>query len=105
MVSPFQAGDHKAPINRRTQRHNKYRTEKNIKRSTKEVQCFTAGLKPVHGANLALHIKANIVELGQKITQSKHQPPTNALRGKTQKKNKYNKDLSKRIKITERKLM
>ena len=27
-VSPFQAGDHKAQINRRTQRHNKHKTEK-----------------------------------------------------------------------------
>ena len=35
-ASPFLAGDHKAQINRRTQRHNKNRTEKN-KRSTKEV--------------------------------------------------------------------
>ena len=34
-VSP--AGDHKAHINRRTQRHNKHKTEKNHKRSTKEV--------------------------------------------------------------------
>ena len=30
-VSPFPAGDHKAQINRRTQRHNKHKTEKNIK--------------------------------------------------------------------------
>ena len=29
-VSPFPAGDHKAQINRRTQRHNKHKTEKNI---------------------------------------------------------------------------
>ena len=27
-VSPFQAGDHKAHINRRAQRHNKHKTEK-----------------------------------------------------------------------------
>ena len=30
-VSPFPAGDHKAQINRRAQRHNKHKTEKNIK--------------------------------------------------------------------------
>ena len=36
-VSPFQAGDHKAHINRRVQRHNKHKTEKKHKRSTKEV--------------------------------------------------------------------
>ena len=27
-VSPFPAGDHKAHINRRTQKHRKYKTEK-----------------------------------------------------------------------------
>ena len=36
-VSPFQAGDHKAHINRRAQRHSKHKTEKAHKRSTKEV--------------------------------------------------------------------
>ena len=40
-VSPFPAGGHKAHINRRTQRHNKHKTEQkhphNKKRSTKEV--------------------------------------------------------------------
>ena len=30
-VSPFQAGDHKAHINRRAQRHSKHKTETNIK--------------------------------------------------------------------------
>ena len=35
-VSPFPAGDHKAHINRRAQRHSKHKTEKN-KISTKEV--------------------------------------------------------------------
>ena len=33
-VSPFPAGDHKAHINRRSQRHNKHKTEKNIKDQT-----------------------------------------------------------------------
>ena len=36
-VSPFPAGDHKAHINRRAQRHNKHKTEQKHKRSTKEV--------------------------------------------------------------------
>ena len=35
--SPFQAGDHKAHINRRAQRHSKHNTEQKHKRSTKEV--------------------------------------------------------------------
>ena len=30
-VSPFPAGDHKAHINRRAQRHSKHKTEKNLK--------------------------------------------------------------------------
>ena len=34
-VSPFPAGDHKAQINRRTQRHSKHKTEQKHKRSTK----------------------------------------------------------------------
>ena len=36
-VSPFPAGDHKACINRRAQRHSKHKTEQKHKRSTKEV--------------------------------------------------------------------
>ena len=35
-VSPFPAGDHKAHINRRAQRHCKHKTEQKNKRSTKE---------------------------------------------------------------------
>ena len=35
-ISPFPAGDHKAHINRRSQRHSKHKTEKH-KTSTKEV--------------------------------------------------------------------
>ena len=52
-VSPFQAGDHKAHINRRAQRHNKHKTEKNIKVPQKKYRLgtvskiFTGGLKPV----------------------------------------------------------
>ena len=36
-ASPFSAGDHKAQINRRAQRHSKHKTEQKHKRSTKEV--------------------------------------------------------------------
>ena len=36
-VSPIPAGDHKAHINRRAQRHNNHKTEKKHKISTKEV--------------------------------------------------------------------
>ena len=36
-VSPFLAGDHKAHINRRAQRHSQHKTEQKHKRSTKEV--------------------------------------------------------------------
>ena len=52
-VSPFPASDKNAHINRRTQRHSKYKTEKTLKihkRSTaleRSVEYFTGGLKPV----------------------------------------------------------
>ena len=53
-VSPFPAGDHKAHINRRAQRHSKHKTEQKHemihKRSTaleRSVKYFTGGLKPV----------------------------------------------------------
>ena len=36
-VSPFPAGDPKAHINRRAQRHSKHKTEQKHERSTKEV--------------------------------------------------------------------
>ena len=51
-VSPFPAGDHKAHINRRSQRHSKHKTEKTLnihKRSTaleRSIKYFTGGLKP-----------------------------------------------------------
>ena len=35
-VSPFPAGDHKAHINRRVQRHSKHKTKQKDKRSTKK---------------------------------------------------------------------
>ena len=52
-VSSFPAGDHKAHISRRAQRHSKHKTEKATKihkRSTAlegSVKYFTGGLKPV----------------------------------------------------------
>ena len=50
-VSPFPAGDHKAQINRRAQRHTKTRQKKRSqKRSTaleRSVKYFTGRLKPV----------------------------------------------------------
>ena len=36
-VSPFPAGDHKAHLNRHSQKHSKHKTEKSHKRSTNEV--------------------------------------------------------------------
>ena len=60
-VSPFPATDHRAQINRRQQRHNKHKTEKKHKRSTKEVPSWNGqqtilleGLNRFHGANLTL---------------------------------------------------
>ena len=43
-VSPFPAGDHKAHVNRRAQRHSKHKTEQKHKRSTKEVQPWNGHL-------------------------------------------------------------
>ena len=40
-VSPFPAGDHKAHINRRTQRQSKHKTEKNIKDPQKKYRLGT----------------------------------------------------------------
>ena len=50
-VSPFPAGDHKAHINRRTQRHSNHKKHiKDPQKSTaleRSVKYFTGGLKPV----------------------------------------------------------
>ena len=40
-VSPFPAGDHKAQINRRAQRHSKHKTEQNIKDPQKKYRLGT----------------------------------------------------------------
>ena len=40
-VSPLPEGDHKAHINRRTQRHSKHKTEKNIKDPQKKYHLGT----------------------------------------------------------------
>ena len=61
-VSPFPAGDHKAHINRRAQRHSKHKTVQKHKRSTKEVPPWNCqqnilleGLNRFNGANLTLN--------------------------------------------------
>ena len=61
-VSPFPAGDHKAHLNRRAQRHSKHKTKTLIKRSTKDVPPWNGqenilleGLNRFHGANLTLN--------------------------------------------------
>ena len=58
-VSPFPAGDHKAQINRHTQRHNKHKMGEKHKRSTstaleRSVKYFTEWLKPLSRRNLTL---------------------------------------------------
>ena len=50
--SPFPAGDHKAHINRQSQRHSKHKTKKikdpqNSTALERSVKYFTGGLKPV----------------------------------------------------------
>ena len=61
-VSPFPAGDQKAQIKRRAQRHNKHKTEKNINDPQKKYRLGTVskiilleGLNRFHGANLTLN--------------------------------------------------
>ena len=61
-VSPFPAGDHKEQINRRAQRHNKHKTEKNIKGPQKKNRFgtvskifFLEGFNQFHDANLTNH--------------------------------------------------
>ena len=51
-VSPFPAGDHKAHINRRAQRHSEYKTEQKHKISTKEVPPWNAYLLRVLVVNI-----------------------------------------------------
>ena len=61
-VSPFPAGDHKAHMNSRSQRHSKHKTEKNIKDPQKKYRLGTVsekkileGLNRFDGANLTLN--------------------------------------------------
>ena len=61
-VSNFQAGDHKAQINRQAQRHNKHKTEKNINDPQKKYRLgmvgkniLMEGFNPFYGANLNLN--------------------------------------------------
>ena len=59
---PFPAGDHKAQINWRAQRHSKHKTEKTHKKSTKELpplngqlNILLESLNRFHVANLILN--------------------------------------------------
>ena len=61
-VSPFPAGDHKAHINRRAQRHSKHKTEQKHKTSTKEVPPWNGqqnisleGLNRFNGAPISVN--------------------------------------------------
>ena len=56
-VSPFPAGDHKAHINIRAQRHSKRKTEKHKQNKYRlgTVSKIFEGLNQFHGANLALN--------------------------------------------------
>ena len=76
-VSPFPAGDHKAHINRRAQRHSKHKTEKTkkIKTSTaleRSVKYFTEGLNQFHGANLALNSDVDPDTIRRVTKNNKH---------------------------------
>ena len=54
-VSPFPAGDHRAHINRRSQRHSKHKTEQH-KRSTKEVPPWNGQLNILHEGLNQFHL-------------------------------------------------
>ena len=55
-VNSFPAGDHKAQINRRTQRHNKHKTEKNINDPQKNYCLGTVSkIILLEGLNLRIH--------------------------------------------------
>ena len=60
-VSPFQAGDHKAHINRRAQRHSKHKTEQKHKKSTEvppwngQKNILLEGLNRFNGAIFSLN--------------------------------------------------
>ena len=77
--SLFPAGDHKARINRRTQRHSKHKTEQKHKRSTKEVPPWNGqlnilleGLNQIYGANLALNSDVDQKTFGKVAKLNKH---------------------------------
>ena len=54
-VSPFPTADHKAQINRRTQRHNKHKTEKIMKDPQKKYRLGTVSKLFYRRANLTLN--------------------------------------------------
>ena len=77
-VSPFPAGDHKAHINRRAQRHSKHKTEKNMKDpqwSTaleRSVKYFTGGFNQFQGANLTLDSDVDQDTFGKVTKHNRH---------------------------------
>ena len=76
--SPLPAGDHKAHINSRAQRHSKQKTEKtqNIhKRSTtleRSVNILPEVINQFHGANLALNSDVGQKTFGKVTKHNKH---------------------------------
>ena len=76
-ASPFPAGDHKAQINRRAQRHNKHNTEKNIKNPQKKYSLGTVGkiillLKPVSRRQPRLYSDVDQDTFGKVAKHNKH---------------------------------
>ena len=72
-VSPFPAGDHKAHINRRAQRHSNHKTEQKHKRSKKNITILNVG-QNIPGQNIPCHFlpprtkhPASICHPGQNI--------------------------------------
>ena len=53
-VSPFAAVDHKAQINRRTQRHSKHKPEKNIKYPQKKYRLGTGSRRQLNVTDFAV---------------------------------------------------
>ena len=76
-VSHFTAGDHMAKINRRTQRHNKHKTEKNDPQKkyhlgTVSKNILLEGLNQFHGTNLALNADVDQDIFGKGTKHNKH---------------------------------
>ena len=61
-VSPFPAGDHKAQINRRAQRHNKHKTEESINDPQKKYRLATVTKIYITGGLMTLWLTNIFVE-------------------------------------------